>query len=135
MISLSSIPYASVEARYAVENRMLDAIRHGDISEATYQQNLFMGFTLDQRLPDTMRDGKDMLIAVNTAYRKAIEQAAVIAAFYSQGRDGGKIPVDYTMLRFVRKPSGAMPGKVIYTDYKTVTVQSDEELVRKLQMK
>ena len=77
VISLSSIPYASVEARYAVENRMLDAIRHGDISEATYQQNLFMGFTLDQRLPDTMRDGKDMLIAVNTAYRKAIEQAAV----------------------------------------------------------
>ena len=65
----------------------------------------------------------------------AIEQAAVIAAFYSQGRDGGKIPVDYTMLRFVRKPSGAMPGKVIYTDYKTVTVQSDEGLVRKLQMK
>ena len=76
-VSLSSIPYASVEARYAVENRMLDAIRRGDISEATYQQNLFMGFTLDQRLPDTMRDGKDMLIAVNTAYRKAIEQAAV----------------------------------------------------------
>ena len=77
VISLSSIPSASVEARYAVENRMLDAIRRGDISEATYQQNLFMGFTLDQRLPDTMRDGKDMLIAVNTAYRKAIEQAAV----------------------------------------------------------
>ena len=76
-VSLSSIPYASVEARYAVENRMLDAIRRGDISEATYQQNLFMGFTLDQRLPDEMRDGKDMLIAVNTAYRKAIEQAAV----------------------------------------------------------
>ena len=76
-IALSSIPYASVEARYAVEEAMLDAIRRGDIAEATYQQNLFMGFTLDQRLPDTMRDGKDMLIAVNTAYRKAIEQAAV----------------------------------------------------------
>ena len=65
----------------------------------------------------------------------ALEQAAVIAAYYSQGRGGGKIPVDYTMLRFVRKPSGAMPGKVIYTDYKTITVQSDEELVRKLQIK
>ena len=65
----------------------------------------------------------------------AIEQAAVIAAYYSQGRGGGKIPVDYTMLRFVRKPSGALPGKVIYTDYKTITVQSDEELVRKLQIK
>ena len=65
----------------------------------------------------------------------AITQAAVIAAYYSQGRGGGKIPVDYTMLRFVRKPSGAMPGKVIYTDYSTVTVESDEELVRRLQIK
>ncbi len=66
---------------------------------------------------------------------RCIEEAAVIAAYYSQGRGGGKIPVDYTMLRFVRKPSGALPGKVIYTDYKTITVESDEELVNKLRVK
>lgn len=65
---------------------------------------------------------------------KCIEEAAVIAAYYSQGRGGGKIPVDYTMLRFVRKPSGALPGKVIYTDYKTIMVDSDEELVNKLRV-
>ena len=65
---------------------------------------------------------------------KCIEEAAVIAAYYSQGRGGGKIPVDYTMLRFVRKPSGALPGKVIYTDYKTILVDSDEELVNKLRV-
>ena len=59
-------------------------------------------------------------------------QAAVIAAYYSQGRNGGKLPVDYTMVRFVRKPSGALPGKVIYTDYKTIAVESDEELVKRL---
>lgn len=76
-ISLSSIPYTSVEARYAVEDAMLDAVRRGDISEATYQQNLFMGFHLDQRIPDALRDAKNMIIAVNTAYRKAIQQAAV----------------------------------------------------------
>lgn len=76
-IALSSIPYASVEARYAVEEAMLDAIRRGDIAEATYQQNLFMGFTLDQRVTDPMRDAKDMIIAVNTTFRKAIQQAAV----------------------------------------------------------
>ena len=63
---------------------------------------------------------------------RCIEEAAVIAAYYSQGRDGGKIPVDYTMLKNVRKPSGALPGKVIYTDYKTITVQSDEELVKSI---
>ena len=62
----------------------------------------------------------------------AISQAAVIAAYYSQGREGGKIPVDYTMLRYVRKPAGAMPGKVVYTDYKTLTVQTDEALVKRL---
>lgn len=66
---------------------------------------------------------------------KSIEEAAAIAAYYSQGRGGGKIPVDYTMLRFVRKPSGSLPGKVIYTDYKTVMVESDEELVNKLRVK
>ena len=62
----------------------------------------------------------------------AIAQAAVIAAYYSQGREGGKIPVDYTMLRFVRKPSGALPGKVIYTDYKTIVTEADGELVKRL---
>ena len=66
---------------------------------------------------------------------RCIEEAAVIAAYSSQGRGGGKIPVDYTMLRFVRKPSGALPGKVIYTDYKTLNVESDEELVNKLRVK
>ena len=62
----------------------------------------------------------------------AVAQAAVIAAYYSQGREGGKVPVDYTMLRFVRKPSGALPGKVIYTDYKTIMTGADEALVKRL---
>ena len=64
--------------------------------------------------------------------RTALEQAASLAVYYSQGREGGKIPVDYTMVRFVRKPSGAMPGKVIYTEYKTMLAQGDETLVVRL---
>jgi predicted ribosome quality control (RQC) complex YloA/Tae2 family protein len=63
---------------------------------------------------------------------KTIEQAAIIAAYYSQGRDAGKIPVDFTMLKYVKKPSGALPGKVIYTDYSTILVESDETLVKRL---
>lgn len=63
---------------------------------------------------------------------RTIEQAAVIAAYYSQGRNAGKIPVDYTMLKNVKKPSGALPGKVIYTDYKTLMIESDEELIKRL---
>ncbi len=63
---------------------------------------------------------------------KSLEQAASIAVWYSQGREGGKVPVDYTMVRFVRKPSGAMLGKVIYTDYRTILAQADEALILRL---
>ena len=63
---------------------------------------------------------------------RTLEQAASLAVYYSQGRDSGKVPVDYTMVRFVRKPSGAMPGKVIYTDYKTLLAESDEDLAHRL---
>lgn len=62
----------------------------------------------------------------------ALEQAAALAVTYSQGREGGKIPVDYTMVRHVRKPSGSMPGKVIYTEYKTMLAQGDEALAERL---
>ena len=62
-------------------------------------------------------------------------QAASIAVYHSQGRDGGKTAVDYTMVRNVRKPSGALPGKVIYTDYKTIMAESDEALVERLKRK
>ena len=62
----------------------------------------------------------------------SLEQAASIAAYYSQGREAGKIPVDYTMVRFVRKPSDSLPGKVIYTDYHTILAEADEALVNRL---
>ena len=76
-IALSSIPYTSIEARYETETKMLEAIRRGDISEATYQQNLFMGFTIDQRNPDPLRNAKNMVIAASAAMRKAAQQAEV----------------------------------------------------------
>jgi predicted ribosome quality control (RQC) complex YloA/Tae2 family protein len=66
---------------------------------------------------------------------RTIEQAASLAVYHSQGRDGGKIPVDVTMIRFVRKPSGALPGKVVYTDLQTLLSQADETLANRLRQK
>lgn len=63
---------------------------------------------------------------------QSILQAAAIAAYYSQAREGGKVPVDYTQVRYVKKPSGSLPGKVIYTNYRSVVVQADEALVQRL---
>lgn len=63
---------------------------------------------------------------------RTLFEAATLAAYYSQGRESGKIPVDYTQVRFVKKPSGSMPGAVIYTDFKTLIVSADEKLVSEL---
>lgn len=64
--------------------------------------------------------------------KSTLMQAASLAAYYSQGRESGKTAVDYTMVRNVRKPSGALPGKVIYTEYKTLLVSPDEALAERL---
>jgi predicted ribosome quality control (RQC) complex YloA/Tae2 family protein len=63
---------------------------------------------------------------------QTLTEAASLAALHSQAGDGGKVPVDYTRVKFVKKPSGAMPGMVVYTDYSTIIAQADEALAEKL---
>ena len=65
---------------------------------------------------------------------KTIEEAAVIAAVNSSGRDSGLVPVDYCLARYVKKPTGAKPGKVIFTNYKTAFVKPDRELEQSLRV-
>ncbi len=52
--------------------------------------------------------------------------AAEICAYYSDGRDSDKIPVDYCKRKFVKKPSKSKAGFVTYTDYKTVLVKPNK---------
>ena len=63
---------------------------------------------------------------------ETLYEAACLAAYYSQSRDGGKVPVDYALAKFVKKPRGAMPGMVIYTDYKTIPADSSATILEKL---
>lgn len=63
---------------------------------------------------------------------RTIEEAASLAAYFSQARESGKVPVDYTMVRNVKKPSGALPGKVIYTNYETIMAAPDKALAEKV---
>ena len=56
---------------------------------------------------------------------KVIEAAAEICAFYSDAKQGAKVPVDYCLKKFVKKPPQAKPGSVIYTDFKTCYVNPD----------
>jgi len=51
-----------------------------------------------------------------------IVEAAEYAAWFSKARSSPKAEVDYTRIRNVKKPSGARPGMVIYTNYSTIVV-------------
>lgn len=53
---------------------------------------------------------------------KTIEKVASYSAFFSKASLSDNVPVDYTLIKYVKKPSGAMPGKVIYTNQQTVYV-------------
>lgn len=59
-----------------------------------------------------------------------LREAAILAAWYSKGQRSSSVPVDYTLRRYVKKPSGAVPGYVIYTNQHTVYMTVSESDVR-----
>ena len=59
-------------------------------------------------------------------------EAAVVAATLSRGAQSPKVPVDYTQVKFVKKPPGAKPGMVIYDNFKTILAQPDPKLLERL---
>ena len=65
----------------------------------------------------------------------SIQEAAQLAAWFSQGRESGKVAVDYTPVKYGKKPGGARPGMVVYTTYETAYVAPDGELARRLRVK
>ena len=65
---------------------------------------------------------------------KTIEEAAVLAAVNSKAKNSSQVPVDYCLVKFVKKPNGAKPGMVIFSNNKTLYVTPDtalEERMRK----
>jgi len=52
-----------------------------------------------------------------------IEEAARLVARHSDSKHAALVPVDYTLRRYVRKPKGSPPGKVLYQNEKTIFVE------------
>ena len=61
-----------------------------------------------------------------------IEEAAILAAYNSKGKNSSQVPVDYCNVKFVKKPVGAKPGMVIFTNNKTLYVTPDRETEERL---
>lgn len=64
----------------------------------------------------------------------AIREAAIIAAYHSKSAESSSVAVDYTLIKNVKKPVGAKPGKVIYNTYNTVYVTPQKEIIEKLKI-
>ena len=73
--------------------------------------------------------------AGRTPSEEDIAEAAMVAAWFSQARESGNVPVDYTEVRNVKKPAGGRPGMVIYTTCRTVNVTPEEAAVERLRAK
>lgn len=76
--------------------------------------------------------GSHVIIKASNPDNKTIEEAALLAAYYSKGKNSSLVPVDATKRRFVKKPSGALPGKVIYTNQTTYYVTPDEKIIKNI---
>ncbi|MGL4949946.1 MAG: Rqc2 family fibronectin-binding protein, partial [Anaeroplasmataceae bacterium] len=78
--------------------------------------------------------GSHVIVASPNVPDRTIEEAAILAAYYSKAKTGTKVPVDYTLVKNLKKPNGAKPGMVIYnTNYSLYTEPSEyNNLVRKL---
>jgi predicted ribosome quality control (RQC) complex YloA/Tae2 family protein len=65
---------------------------------------------------------------------QTLYEAAVTAAWFSAAKTSPKVPVDYTAVKYVKKPQTAKPGMVIYDKFKTLLAEPDGELVERLRV-
>lgn len=79
--------------------------------------------------------GSHVVVRSKEPAEQTILEAASLAAYFSKARSSSSVPVDFTQVRHVKKPSGAKPGFVIYDHQQTVYVTPDEEAVLSLKQK
>lgn len=101
------------------------------------QLTLKLAYKSDLWLHTQKIHGSHVIISCHgqTPPDRTVTEAMMLAAYYSQAREGQGVPVDYTPVRFVKKPGGAKPGMVVYTTYRTGYVTPDAQLVERLRAK
>ena len=66
--------------------------------------------------------GSHAIIKSTSVPQDTINKVAAFVAHYSKASMSANVPIDYTLVKYVKKPTGAAPGKVIYTHQQTVNV-------------
>ena len=76
--------------------------------------------------------GSHVLVHAADVPETTLEEAAMLAAYYSKGVRSAQVPIDATLRRYIKKPGGTPAGFVIYTHQRTLYVTPDEAAVKKI---
>ena len=57
---------------------------------------------------------------------EVLVKCASLAAYYSKAKSSSNVPVDYALIKHVKKPKNSKPGMVVYTNYKTLNVDPEK---------
>lgn len=77
--------------------------------------------------------GSHVIIKAQKFSDETLLEAANLAAYYSKASSSTKVPVDYTEVKNVKKPSGAKPGMVIYSTNKTLYVDPEATRLERIE--
>jgi len=76
--------------------------------------------------------GSHVIVRSSDVSDETLQLAAEIAAHFSKAQSSSKVPVDYVQCKFVKKPSGAKPGFVVFTNQRTIYVTPRENFSQQL---
>ncbi|MEP9818417.1 NFACT family protein [Staphylococcus xylosus] len=79
--------------------------------------------------------GSHVVIISDEPSEETIKEAAMLSAYFSKAGSSAQVPVDYTEIKHVHKPSGAKPGFVTYDNQKTLYATPDYDHIQKLKVK
>ncbi len=108
------------------------------VGKNNYQNDeLTMKFAKNNDMWLHIKDGAGSHVIIKSDPSKDIDEstlneAAILAAFYSKGKNSSNVAIDYTFKKNVKKIPNAKPGMVIYTNFKTLFVTPEESIVKQL---
>ncbi len=77
--------------------------------------------------------GSHIIVHSENPDEYTIRLAANLAAYYSKARNSSSVPVNYTLVKNLKKPGGSKPGQVILSTYKTIYIDPDETQVKEFE--
>ena len=79
--------------------------------------------------------GSHIVVNQETLDEYTLRLVANLASYYSKGKNSSSVPVNYTLIKTLKKPHGAKPGQVILDNYKTIYIDPDQHCLDELQKK